>query len=65
MKVINQLIKTGALPLAGIPSAPLEHPELFDSPPDPLREKQHILRADLVIFMEKALLCRQPVLDPD
>jgi hypothetical protein len=64
MKVINHLVESGQLPLAGIPdgSTPVTF-DLFDQPIDPPR-KECILRTDLTALLEKLLVCHKPVLDP-
>jgi len=62
-KTINHLTE-GELPLVDIPSdSPLCF-DLFGQPIEPQREVC-ILRADLINFIEKALLCNKPVLDTE
>ena len=63
MKVINHLTESGELPAAGIPGDSPAQPGLFDQPAETGREI-YILRADLVSYLEKTLLCNKPVLDP-
>jgi len=61
MKVINNLISEGQLPIVKIPD---DSPESFDLFGNPI-EQPHIdciLRCDLVNFFEKALLCNKPIL---
>jgi len=64
VKVINHLTKSGELPLADIPGDSPPCFDLFGQPIKPQREVC-ILRADLVNFIEKALLCNKPVLDTE
>ena len=63
MKVINKLTESGELPIIDIPDDISVCTDLFGEQVELPREKC-ILRADLVIYMEKALLCNKPVLDP-
>jgi hypothetical protein len=61
MKVINHLVESGQLPLTGIPGdAPASH-DLFGGLTPPSR-KTYILRASLLDFFEKSLLCHKPIL---
>ena len=65
LKVINKLTETAHLPLTEIPddNSPISY-NLFGQP----ITQPHIeciLRADLVDFLEKALLCHKPILDPE
>ena len=62
IKVINQLTESGELPLADIPGDSQPIIDLFGNEIDQQRETC-ILRADLVDYIEKALLCNKPVLD--
>jgi len=62
MKIIDQLIGSGELPLIDIPGDSLPSEDLFGEPLEPQRETC-ILRADLIKFIEKSLLCNKPVLD--
>ncbi|MDR0301525.1 MAG: hypothetical protein LBI04_04330 [Treponema sp.] len=64
MKVINHLTESGQLPLIEIPGDSSSYQDLFGDVVEPSREKC-ILRADVIDFMEKALLCNKPVLDPE
>jgi len=61
MKVINQLTDTGELPLIDIPS---DAPTVFDLFGNIIGQPRevYILRAELVKYMEKSLLCNKPVL---
>jgi len=62
MKVINNLISEGQLPVVKIPDDTTESFDLFGNP----IEQPHvdcILRYDLVNFLEKALLCNKPILN--
>jgi len=63
IKVINKLIETRQLPLTEIPddSAPLTY-DLFNLPIEQPHTKC-ILRADLIDFLEKSLLCHKPILN--
>jgi hypothetical protein len=62
IKVINHVIEAGLLPVVDIPCDDTPSSDLFGDLIEPPREKC-ILRADLIYFMEKALLCNKPVLD--
>ena len=62
MKVVNQLIESGELPLFDIPGDSLPSQDLFGESIEPQREVC-ILRADLIDYIEKSLLCNKPVLD--
>ena len=64
MKVIDQVTKSGELPLTDIPGDYQSSSDLFGQPIDPQPETC-ILRADLVTFIEKSLLCNKPVLDTE
>ena len=62
MKVINQLTESGQLPVTEIPGDSPPQTDLFGE----LIRQSHeecILRADLIAFMEKSLLCNKPILD--
>jgi len=61
MKVINQLTDTGELPLIDIPSDSPPSFDLFGNEIEPQRETC-VLRADLVDYIEKSLLCNKPIL---
>jgi hypothetical protein len=63
MKVINQLTEAGTLPVTEIPCDSPQDIDLFGQPIETQREKC-ILRADLVDFIEKSLLCNKPILAP-
>jgi hypothetical protein len=62
VKVINHLTESGELPLIDIPG---DSPPCFDLFGQPIKPQCEtcILRADLVNFLEKALLCNKSVLD--
>jgi hypothetical protein len=60
MKVINHLVDAGELPLTNIPDETPAYSDLFGQAEEPPREVC-ILRADLVEFLEKSLLCNKPV----
>ena len=62
MKIIDQLIGSGELPQIDIPGDSQLSEDLFGEPFEPQRETC-ILRADLIKFIEKSLLCNKPVLD--
>jgi len=62
MKVINQLTESGNLPIIDIPGDDLIYTDLFGEQIE-LQREQCILRADLITYMEKALLCNKPILD--
>jgi len=62
IKVINQLTESGELPLTDIPGDSSESFDLFGNTIEPQRDNV-ILRADLVDYIEKSLLCNKPVLD--
>ena len=62
MKVINQLIESNELVTTDIPSDSPPSFDLFGQPVEPRREIC-ILRADLLNYIEKSLLCNKPVLD--
>ena len=64
MKAVNRLIESGGLPLTDIPGGSLPSPGLFGPPAEPPREKC-VLRADLIDFMDKALICNKAVLGPE
>jgi len=65
MKIVNKLIEAGLLPLIRIPDdkAPVCF-DLFDQPIEPPCIEV-ILRADLAVFLEKALLCHKPILSSE
>jgi len=63
IKIINQLIESGDLPLIYIPGDEVICTDLFGEQIEFQREKC-ILRADLIAYMEKALLCNKPILNP-
>jgi hypothetical protein len=62
MKLINHLTESGQLAITNIPSDILPSTDLFGQPIDPPCEKC-ILRADLIDFMDKALLFNKPILN--
>jgi hypothetical protein len=62
MKVINQLIQSGEIPLIDIPDDSLSFTDLFGELIEPQRETC-ILRHDLIKFINKSFLCNKPVLD--
>ena len=62
LKVIEQIIKSGELPQIDIPSDVQQTQDLFSQLIETQRETC-ILRADLINFIEKSLLCNKPVLD--
>jgi len=62
MKVINNLISEGQLPIVKIPDDSPESFDLFDNPIEQPRV-DCILRCDLVNFLEKALLYNKPILN--
>jgi hypothetical protein len=62
MKVINNLINKGQLPIVKIPDDSPESFDLFDNPIEQPRV-DCILRYDLVNFLENALFCNKPILD--
>jgi len=64
MKTIGHLTELGELPLIDIPSDSPPCFDLFGQLIKPQRETC-ILRADLINFIEKALLCNKPVLDTE
>jgi hypothetical protein len=61
MKVINNLISEGKLPIIKIPDDSPEGFDLFGDIVEPPRV-ECILRCDLVNFLDKALLCNKPIL---
>jgi hypothetical protein len=61
MKVINQLIQSGEIPLIDIPGDSQPIFDLFNNIIEPQHETC-ILRADLLGFIEKSLLCNKPVI---
>jgi len=61
MKVINNLINEGQLPVVKIPDDSSRSFDLFDNLIEPTRV-ECILRCDLVKFLENALLCNKPIL---
>jgi len=63
-KVVNKLVEAGHLPLTDIPRDSPASFDLFGQLVEPPREVC-ILRADLVEFLEKSLLCHKPVLGPE
>jgi len=64
MKVINKLTESGELLLTDIPGDSQPIMDLFGDEIEPQRETC-ILRADLVNYIEKSLLCNRPVLLPE
>ena len=62
MKVINQLTASGELPIIDIPGEATPHIDLFGEFIELPRE-ECILRADLLSYIDKSLLCNKPVLD--
>jgi len=64
MKVINQLTESGELPLTEIPGDSQPIIDLFGNEIE-LQRDTCILRADLVDYIEKSLLCNKPVLLPE
>lgn len=64
MKTINNLIKSKQLPVTDIPDDTVPSGDLFGNLIEPQREIC-ILRADLISYMEKSLLCDKPILDPE
>jgi len=64
MKTIKNLIESKQLPVTDIPSDTLPFTDLFGGLIEPQREIC-ILRADLISYMEKSLLCDKPILLPE
>jgi hypothetical protein len=62
LKVIEQLTDSGELPLIDIPGDSQPVYDLFGNAIDQPCEI-YILRAELVKYIEKSLLCNKPVLD--
>jgi len=62
MKVINQLTESGRLPLTDIPGDFQPIIDLFGNEIGSQQETC-ILRADLIDYIEKSLLCNKPVFD--
>ena len=61
MKVINQLIEQGKLPLIDIPGDSRSFTDLFGELIETQRET-YVLRSELINYIEKSLLCNKPVL---
>jgi len=62
MKIIDRITNSGELPQVDIPGDVQSFPDLFGQLIEAQRETC-ILRADLIDFIEKSLLCNKPVLD--